>query len=149
MVSNQEWDRMISARGYLPEQTHSDLCEFLENGRCSVYRQRPFVCELYGLIESQTCPWGCQPTPRYLTTIEGLEFTYRFHTGASAEEARYFFFAAESEGVIQFTDSVLRTAQQWTRTERTALLNLLRQGLTKHLSPTALAALALFDKEND
>jgi Fe-S-cluster containining protein len=37
------------------------VCSFLEDGRCSVYSLRPFICRLFGLTMNLSCPHGCEP----------------------------------------------------------------------------------------
>lgn len=39
-------------------------CSALENGRCSIYQQRPLICRLWGIAEEMPCPFGCQPERR-------------------------------------------------------------------------------------
>ena len=36
-------------------------CQFLENGKCSIYERRPFMCRLYGTVEDLRCPYGKRP----------------------------------------------------------------------------------------
>ncbi len=36
-------------------------CPYIENGRCSIYEVRPFICRLYGTVEGLRCPHGCGP----------------------------------------------------------------------------------------
>ena len=42
-------------------------CSHLQNGRCSIYQNRPFVCRLYGTSAMLTCE-GC--TPERLLSVE-------------------------------------------------------------------------------
>jgi Fe-S-cluster containining protein len=50
-------------------------CSMLdENRRCSVYKDRPGICRLWGLVVTMRCPHGCEVTPRLLTDKEGWEF---------------------------------------------------------------------------
>lgn len=46
-------------------------CPLLEQvtGTCAVYRNRPLICRLWGLVESMRCPHGCVPS-RWLTDNE-------------------------------------------------------------------------------
>lgn len=48
-------------------------CPLLASGRCTVYKARPLVCRLWGLVDSMPCPHGCVPD-RYLTHGEGKVF---------------------------------------------------------------------------
>jgi hypothetical protein len=47
-------------------------CPLLRDNRCSVYRARPLLCRLWGLVDDEhmRCPSGCRPT-RYLSCQEG------------------------------------------------------------------------------
>ncbi len=51
-------------------ETKTTTCPLLKRGRCTVYRQRPMVCRLWGCVASMPCPWGCRPA-RFLTVEEG------------------------------------------------------------------------------
>lgn len=45
-----------------PAGFRADLsCDFLIDGRCSVYDDRPTVCRLYGAIPEMRCGHGCTP----------------------------------------------------------------------------------------
>jgi len=44
-------------------------CRFSSDKGCTVYGNRPFMCRLYGTVESLKCPIGCKPG-RYLTLTE-------------------------------------------------------------------------------
>ena len=44
-------------------------CPKLVNKRCSIYKDRPFVCRIYGAAPSILCPFGCKPK-RMLTSLE-------------------------------------------------------------------------------
>lgn len=47
-------------------------CSLLNNqNQCAVYRDRPLVCRLWGVVEDMPCPHGCQPE-RMLTKMEGM-----------------------------------------------------------------------------
>lgn len=39
------------------------------DGRCSVYKYRPLICRLYGLVRRMQCPFGCEPS-RWLSDKE-------------------------------------------------------------------------------
>lgn len=32
-----------------------------EHGECRLYRERPLICRLWGVVESMPCPHGCRP----------------------------------------------------------------------------------------
>lgn len=60
-----------------PEISMADSpCPALILGRCSVYRRRPMICRLWGLVEDLPCHYGCKPE-RYLTDAEGKRFLAR------------------------------------------------------------------------
>lgn len=33
-------------------------CDFVKNGRCSVWNDRPFMCRIFGTVEPGEQPWG-------------------------------------------------------------------------------------------
>lgn len=74
-MSRVEWARMIDARG--KRKATTIMCPYLEKERCIAYRVRPMICRLWGVVESLKCPWGCEPSPRYLTHTEGHDFILR------------------------------------------------------------------------
>ena len=42
----------------------STECPFVQDGRCSVYDRRPFMCRLFGAVAREPrllCPHGCRP----------------------------------------------------------------------------------------
>lgn len=41
-------------------------CPALDDGRCTVYDDRPLICRLWGAVESMPCPHGCEATPGLL-----------------------------------------------------------------------------------
>jgi uncharacterized protein len=42
----------------------AEHCPALDDeGRCSVYADRPTVCRLYGLVPGMMCEHGCEPDP--------------------------------------------------------------------------------------
>lgn len=44
----------------------TERCNYLVDGRCSVYDSRPYVCRAYGASEAMVCEHGCEPIPGYL-----------------------------------------------------------------------------------
>ncbi len=38
-------------------------CPYVEDCKCSVYKERPILCQIYGASEEEkmTCPHGCKP----------------------------------------------------------------------------------------
>jgi Fe-S-cluster containining protein len=69
--------RVVAARGGRPighVQPAGVICPLLtKDNRCSVYKVRPLLCRLWGIVENLPCVYGCKPEPRYLTTVEGYE----------------------------------------------------------------------------
>jgi hypothetical protein len=43
------------------ERGEDYYCPALQDGRCTVYEQRPTICRLWGATESMPCPHGCAP----------------------------------------------------------------------------------------
>lgn len=37
-------------------------CGAILGGSCSIHRERPLICRLYGCVEALRCPHGCEPT---------------------------------------------------------------------------------------
>ena len=48
----------------------STHCPLLRHGACAIYRWRPMVCRLWGVVPSLPCMHGCIPE-RMLTEDEG------------------------------------------------------------------------------
>ncbi|MBO0730897.1 MAG: YkgJ family cysteine cluster protein [Acidimicrobiaceae bacterium] len=77
-----EEDRRLRARGVtIPpmaeavnaiERGEDYWCPALQDGRCSVYGDRPTICRLWGATTSMRCPHGCTP-PNALTQEESYE----------------------------------------------------------------------------
>jgi uncharacterized protein len=72
-MTEVEFERISETSGTTPCINESGICSLLKDGKCSVYSIRPVICRLFGLIESMKCPFGCVPTPRYLTKEEGFK----------------------------------------------------------------------------
>jgi Fe-S-cluster containining protein len=55
-----------------PPKPQGTFCPYLDMAtkRCTVHPRRPMICRLYGMTEDLRCPFGCKPTPRYLTRDE-------------------------------------------------------------------------------
>ena len=51
-------------------------CAYLQEGRCTIYNDRPLVCRLWGAAENLICPFGCKPD-RYLTEAEAVDLMQR------------------------------------------------------------------------
>lgn len=49
------------------------VCPLLDwKGDCSIYEARPFICRLWGVIESMKCPHGCVPVGGFLPERDGV-----------------------------------------------------------------------------
>lgn len=91
-----EWKRIQLFLGRTPRAI-STTCPMLVRERCSVYKLRPLICRLWGITERMPCPWGCQPSPKALTTRESFEMMMRAEIiGATSPEAQ-----AEAEGLLE------------------------------------------------
>lgn len=57
-----DWENPVGT--YIPvSDENSDLiCPFLQQGKCSIYDDRPLVCRMYGAAEKLQCEHGCKPT---------------------------------------------------------------------------------------
>jgi uncharacterized protein len=61
------WIHMSNHRGrYMPTLGHNEPCQFLKDGRCSVYDDRPLICRMFGHeippienIRPLECEHGC------------------------------------------------------------------------------------------
>lgn len=60
---HDKWGTMQRAdgNGYIPE-TEDGTCPFLKEGRCSIYKDRPMVCRMFGCTPAMTCSFGCSTT---------------------------------------------------------------------------------------
>ena len=73
-MTPDEFRRISEASETIPTVDEHATCSLLVGGRCSVYDVRPIICRLWGMVRGMECPWGCKPTPRYLTREEGFAF---------------------------------------------------------------------------
>jgi Fe-S-cluster containining protein len=66
--------------GVPPAQLRPDArCSLLkDDGTCSVYPARPFICRFFGAVETLPCPWDCKVTPRKLTGEEARDLYLKF-----------------------------------------------------------------------
>ena len=77
--SELERDRMTARGGRVPlamtPETLRTLtpCNYLADGRCSVYDVRPLICRLWGAVEGLPCHWGCLPEGGRLTEAHAAE----------------------------------------------------------------------------
>lgn len=70
-MTRVEWQRITSRLGYAPKGDETLTCPMLtDEGRCSVYRERPLICRLWGAVEDLRCPHGCEPEGGFITRDE-------------------------------------------------------------------------------
>lgn len=74
-----DWDHGT----YMPRRVPADdlTCPFLKDSKCSIYKDRPLICRIYGSVEDLQCGHGCKPTitklqenkirDKYLAIIKG------------------------------------------------------------------------------
>lgn len=49
------------------------------DGRCSVYKHRPLICRLFGVVKKLQCPFGCEPS-RWLSDEEAFKMLEQIRT---------------------------------------------------------------------
>lgn len=49
-----------------------------EEGKCSIYRQRPFICRFWGSVPWMSCSKGCLPEGGFLNDVDGLVAVMRW-----------------------------------------------------------------------
>lgn len=70
VVGSKEAAAMKAAAGGKPLTVSGEAtCGYLKGGRCSVYKARPFICRMWGVVPELPCPWGCH-AERILTRAE-------------------------------------------------------------------------------
>lgn len=67
-----ERDEMVKASGEIPHVDRNLNCNYLKEGKCSVYKNRPLICRVWGVVENLRCPFGCK-FERRLTLREMLQ----------------------------------------------------------------------------
>jgi Fe-S-cluster containining protein len=67
-----EGEAMTTKAGKPPSMNDDAVCDYLSEGKCSVYDQRPAICRLFGSTEKLMCPHGCVPD-RVLPEIESMK----------------------------------------------------------------------------
>lgn len=63
-MTKVEWERIKQHLGYTPVAKSIEVCPMLtKDKRCGVYKIRPVICRLYGLVDGHRmrCPHGCVP----------------------------------------------------------------------------------------
>lgn len=75
MFSKREWQK-IPKKFHKPECI---ACPYSANGACEIYEDRPFICRLYGTVDTPRlrCPHGCAPE-KMLTEAEGARLTAEY-----------------------------------------------------------------------
>jgi len=69
IMSKAEARRLELAAGSKPQARVDAPCPHLKGSKCSVYKLRPMVCRLFGVVEDMRCPHGCKPV---LSSAEGV-----------------------------------------------------------------------------
>ena len=57
--AKEEWDAVADKRNGV-----NVVCPYAVGGRCECYRNRPFICRLYGASDDLPCPRGFRPKVR-------------------------------------------------------------------------------------
>lgn len=73
LASEAEMKRIGIRAGQFPRPGKDATCSALKDGKCSIYKIRPYICRIWGAEESMKCPWGCKPK-KYLTKQESYAF---------------------------------------------------------------------------
>jgi Fe-S-cluster containining protein len=68
-MSKGEFDHLTKVSGEKPHIVNGDRCNYLKEGRCSVYEDRPSCCRLYGVVDEMRCQY-CEPE-KVLTANKG------------------------------------------------------------------------------
>jgi hypothetical protein len=61
-LSRLEWRRIQEQTGAKPRLAADLTCPLLKDNLCSVYKNRPLLCRIYGMTKSLMCPHGCVPS---------------------------------------------------------------------------------------
>lgn len=78
-MTGGEKEEMVKASGVEPHIVGEAMtCNYLKDGRCSIYNDRPFICRSWGVIPAMTCPHGCE-VERMLTPEEFLRIGKKVH----------------------------------------------------------------------
>lgn len=70
-MSALEYDIIEEVSGRPLDVDEEGTCTHLVRGRCSVYRDRPLICRLFGVAEGIECEHGCKPS-RVLPRADAL-----------------------------------------------------------------------------
>jgi hypothetical protein len=80
--SKSEWTRVAE-----PKKGKGIDCPYVQDGRCSIYEDRPFMCRIFGTVESLLCPKGCGPEI-LLSAGEGRMLTSFYRIEMREEEIK-------------------------------------------------------------
>ena len=77
LMSKLEWGRITEFLGYEPAPREDLTCPMLSMmGNCTVYKVRPAICRLYGMVRMMQCPHGCVPE-RWVENSEARELLFK------------------------------------------------------------------------
>ena len=77
-----EADHLMERYGYIPLPVGIEgkglICAKLsEEGKCSIYEDRPLICRMYGLVRAMKCPHGCIPHGGFMSYRKGQKLLDR------------------------------------------------------------------------
>jgi Fe-S-cluster containining protein len=80
VMFDAEWKRVKRAAGgrslrYTPGSLRCPMLN--QNGQCTVYSVRPYICRLWGTTPVLACPEGCEPDPGWLSREEAQDIFER------------------------------------------------------------------------
>jgi Fe-S-cluster containining protein len=61
IISERVGYNFINRQVELIEEKGCLTCPALVDNRCSIYKDRPLICRLYGAVKALRCPHGCTP----------------------------------------------------------------------------------------
>lgn len=72
-MTRLERSRIVKAVGHAPKADPVTWkCNMLQDGRCLAYKERSFVCRIWGVLRAMKCPHGCIPE-RWMTVQESMD----------------------------------------------------------------------------
>lgn len=76
-LKNEYPDLDFTPDGFIERAKYGCLdCPALIDKRCSIYKDRPLVCRLYGVVKKMKCEHGCKPS-RYLPETKARQLIDR------------------------------------------------------------------------
>lgn len=73
VFSKWEWSRINNKK-----EANGLICPYVsDDNRCKIYKKRPLLCRLFGVVEEMKCFHGIEPE-RYLTEKEQLEIIKKY-----------------------------------------------------------------------